>query len=259
MKKLILIPIIVLLFAVEALAIGPATLMMFGGDCIPDCSGLTDCQNFEGTGYDNSEAWTTTTAGSGAIDEDAATPGAGSPSKWCFQALKSTTTAAAETAYIHNDADLGDAAISYFRIDFVLASHSLANTEENSIFHVANNAWDHLIRANIYNNGGTLELRISSYHDDLLNSYTALTAISLNTRYRLEIKWDTTNNLWAWRLNDVDQPNNTDGTDPVESEGALASNRGSDEVSIGQTVAANAAVLYFDRYGVHPTAWIGNQ
>lgn len=36
------------------------------------CTGLLVCQNFEGTGYDNSETWTET-AGSGSIDEDSTT------------------------------------------------------------------------------------------------------------------------------------------------------------------------------------------
>jgi len=263
MKRLILSILFVICLSFQASALGPM-MMLSGGGCIPDCTGLTDCQNFEGTGYDNSEAWSTSTSGSGAIDADAATSGAGSPSKWCDQALKVTSTAAAEQAYISNDADLNaddttQIPIGYFRLEFVVDSHSLASGEYNSIMAVYNTGWDIAFRLYLRNVSGTLKLRINVYNDDIGQEYDSLTAIALDTRYRVEVKWDITNNLWAWRLDGVNQPNDVDASDPVESEGVNISVRGLDEVSIGHNVASNAGVTYFDRYGISTTGWIGDQ
>jgi len=56
MKKLLLIPIIILLFVVNALAMGPATLMMFSGGCV------SGNDTFTGSNDDppNTDLWTET-------------------------------------------------------------------------------------------------------------------------------------------------------------------------------------------------------
>ena len=259
MKKLILSILFIVCLSSQASALGPMMLLI-GGSCIPDCTGTTLCQNFEGTGYDNSESWTPTETASGTVDEDALSSTVGSPSGWCANALATVTTSSSDVASIENSGgDLGDIPISYWRIEFVLVSHSLANTERNSIIEVYNNAWTALFRIFINNDNGDLEILMLSYYDGSGHELKSIAHLSTGVKYRVEVKWDTTNDLWAWRLDGVDQPNNTDGTDPVESEGALTTNNGADEVEVGQLTTGNAAVIYIDRFALSTTGWIGDQ
>lgn len=72
MKKLYLL-ILCLLITSPAFAFSPAiqAVISAGGATVPECTGLLVCQNFEGTGYDNSETWTS--GWNGTPDPDNAT------------------------------------------------------------------------------------------------------------------------------------------------------------------------------------------
>jgi uncharacterized protein YcfL len=66
MKKLCLIPIaIFLLLACASVASARSMIMVAGQgtETVNECAGYLVCQNFEGTGYDNSETWTEDTEG----------------------------------------------------------------------------------------------------------------------------------------------------------------------------------------------------
>lgn len=66
--------IILLLIAVPCSALTPFQAFMMsagaGGAAPSECTGKLICQNFEGTGYDNSESWTETIGTNGIVDED---------------------------------------------------------------------------------------------------------------------------------------------------------------------------------------------
>lgn len=66
-------------------------------------------------------------------------------------------------------------------------------------------------------------LSVESWHDGTESVYTSFITAAINTTYRIEVKWDSTNDVWAWRVDGVDQPNNVDASDPVTSEGTLTS------------------------------------
>jgi hypothetical protein len=74
-------------------------------------------------------------------------------------------------------------------------------------------------------NTGTLRARLVFQWDGGWNDHWSFNGLSLNTPYRVEIKFDANTDTWAWRLDGVNQPNNMDNSDPVTSEGTMVAGR----------------------------------
>ena len=108
--------------------------------------------------------------------------------------------------------------------------------------------WDH-----------TFPLSIRCYHDGASHFYEALTPITIDTIHRLEVKWDSTNNVWAWRFDGVDQPNNIDDSDPITSEGTLTATHETqiNHMYCGLSNQAFAATMYYDLYAIDDADWVG--
>lgn len=88
MRKLLLIIFVLLLLPLNVSALCPAVQAVVavgeeaGASCADSsCTGFLTCQNFEGTGYDNSESWTESCGAGATCDEDStASPLRGSQS-----------------------------------------------------------------------------------------------------------------------------------------------------------------------------------
>lgn len=213
-------------------------------------------EKLEGAGYE--EAGADETVGVGCtIDEDANTADAGSPSNWASQCLKLISlSGVANSVEWYN---IGPQAISFFRLEKVITAESLGNDSYMQLMHVFADDWSACFVISLFQDGsGNLKLEFKSYHDGNSNNYTGFPTLALNTRYRIEVKWDATNDKWAWKIDGVAQPNDQDDTDPVTSEGNLAATHPTncDNIKIGGLSDANTTI-YYDLIAIDDADWVG--
>ena len=213
-------------------------------------------EKLEGAGYE--EAGANEAVGAGCtIDEDADSADVSSPSGWDSQCLKFISLAG-----ISNKVDwyeFGPEAIIYYRIEFVITAESLANTQKNEVLALYDSGWAYAFEIRLYQDGsGNLKFRMGSYHDGNIHYYYSFPNLSLNTRYRVEIKWDATNNLWAWKIDGVNQPNDQDASDPVTTEGNLTGTHAinCDQITIGGYATVNMTI-YCDLIAIDDADWVG--
>ncbi len=213
-------------------------------------------EKFEGVGYEEA-SWSETVGGSSTVDEDKATSGVtGAPANWDVQCLE-IDKAGGDNAYteqinfVQTD--------SWFRLDFILTAESLANGGLARFIQVWDNSWAAAFQLFFYQVSGSLKLRMRSFHNGSSNYYAALTTISLDTFYRVEVKWDITNNVWAWKIDGVAQPNDQDVSDPITSEGILSSTHVTDidNIRLGGQSGDNAWQGYFDNFAIDDADWVG--
>lgn len=248
MKNLILF---LLLF--PALCFADAALI--GEESQTPSTAYTFDERFEGAGYEET-GWTETIVGGTTIDEDALSSTVSSPSGWGTQCLEIVNVGNA--SYTYNAT--GITAITYYRMEFVITAEGIANTEDFDFIQMYDNTGGTLAAELVLyqNSSGVLKLILNSRHDGTENNYTCLTDPSLNTRYRFEIKWDATNNKWAWKIDGVNQPNDQDSVDPITVEGNLSGTHETNMglILIGSGVNTRTYTTYYDLIA-KDTAWIG--
>jgi hypothetical protein len=167
-------------------------------------------------GYDNS--WSETVGSGGTLDEDTATSGVtGAPARWGAECLHAEGTGGAAT---YAAKTLGAAESDIFvRFEFILNSHSIAASSAIQICVIWNSAWTSVMAAQILNISGTLYIQYA-HNDDGggLNFTSGAAALSLDTPYVIELKWDVTNDAFEGKLNgapEVTKPlTSTYPTDP---------------------------------------------
>lgn len=215
-------------------------------------------EKLEGVGYEEAGAIENVGAGC-TIDEDADSADVGSPSGWGSQCLKIITLA--DTANRVEWYNFGPEAISYFRFEVVITAENLGLSTKNQFAQLSNDAWDWVFALYIYKDaGGNLRLRIKSFHDGSGHYYVGFPIVSLNTRYRIEVKWDATNDHWAWKIDGVNQPNDQDASDPVTTEGNLTDTHPvtTNELSVGSIwQGATDFTTYHDLIAIDDMDWIG--
>lgn len=215
---------------------------------------------FESTGYD--ETWVSgETVGTGCtLDEDYASSNAGSPTGWGSYCLRSVAASTGYNAYVE-DGNLGSAkAITYFCMEIYIVSESLGDGNWMNLFAAADSGWEDAWVVRLIQSSGSLKLQLNAHHDDADEEFTGITTLSTATVYRVEVKWDATNDAWAWRINGTDQPNNVDGSDPVESEGSLTLTHPTDVQWLRcgvSNVDSVALEVLFDRVIVDDADWVG--
>jgi hypothetical protein len=211
-------------------------------------------EKFEGAGYE--ESWTETVGASNTVDEDYATSSIGSPATWDSQCLEVIVGNTNTTQSLH--ANLASSyAISYSRIEFMFTSEGIGNGGVVVFCDVGSSnmaASSYNIR--FYQAAGVYSIYLNAKYDGSNHAYYSLTNILLNTKYIVEVKWDTTNHVWAWRLDGVDQPNNVDATDPITSEGTTS---GSPVVFQSLRVGPTNTVGTYcvDNIAIDDTTWVG--
>lgn len=223
-------------------------------------------EKFEGAGYE--EAWgEIVTAGGSEMDEDQATSGvSGSPADWDDDCLKNYHVAAAAGIVVTSRRlNIGNITKSYLRIEIIVSDWSdMINNDTHGLVQVLDGGFGNCYLFQIKMIGGSHYPEIMCFHDGNVNIYTAFTPMSLNTRHRLEGRWDADNDEWEWRLDGTNQPNNIDGTSPVTSPGTLTGGHklNVDHIILGQNNhsslrAPDEMLIYFDNIALDNADWVG--
>ena len=154
-------------------------------------------EKFEATGYDQS-GWSETAGAGNTVDEDADVADVGSPSGWGSKCLKIAVAGTNSNAITQNNsiAALPD---TWVRVEFHWISYSQVGSF-NRILLGMDAGFAKLYNLTIRDptGGGDFDIELQIYHDGSSNSFFD-TGLSLNTTYRYEFKWDSTNNVWEWR------------------------------------------------------------
>lgn len=200
-------------------------------------------ERFEGTGYE--EPWTETIQGTGVIDEDQLTSGVtGAPADWDVQCCKFVHVAAEGTRTVRN---LGsNLTIANSRVEVIIEAESLTNGESCAIAYGKNTA-DSAFRWQLFlrQASGLLLFRTNLLYDGTDHFFDTGT-ISLNTRYRHEIRWDTSALAATWLM---------DGTQ-VTTQSIDVSTRTIGLIRLGAVSSdAKACTYYIDNVVVDDAAW----
>lgn len=212
-------------------------------------------ERFEAAGYDKTR-WSESVGAGCICDEDQAT-GAGDPSNWGEKCLK-LYKAAGNAVYTGNSFII-KRAITYYRLDVVFTAENIENGEKLLLFDVYNDVFAPAFKLRIGQTLGALKFNLECFHDGSSNTYKSFNQITVDTYYRIEIKWDATNDAWAWKIDGVSQKNDQDATSPVTSEGILTSTHVTHckNFYLGATEIPGTIEVYYDNYGVDNADWLG--
>jgi len=213
-------------------------------------------------GYDST--WQgAVTGGTSVYDPNQATSGVTNvPDNWgseCLKVAPQVAETSMNNAYPYGSGN--EQPVFYFKMDFMPSDISgMIDDTYISIFRLVSKLAGPAFEGRLSLSGGNLYIQVDSYHDGGSNVYTSVTTLSTDMNYRIEVKWDATDNKWAWRINNINQPNNIDGSDPITTEGTLTSTHPTDirEIFVGSLPAAITATYYVDNIGVDIDGWIGD-
>ncbi|MBU4069594.1 MAG: DUF2341 domain-containing protein, partial [Nanoarchaeota archaeon] len=201
-------------------------------------------ESFEGTGYELS--WSESIDAGCTLDPNSAIPGTVPPGSGS-ECLKSIVLDAT-----YNDAYAitgpGDNNIWYVRGYLYLSEEGLSDNQGFFTLRTGNTA-DNLVAAiQSLQSGGVLYVRFQYYSSSAVQS-TDVVALSLNTWYRFEYKYDITNTAWEWRING-----------DTQHSGALsADTRTPNRLQIGIRANSGTAqsTLYTDLVAIDDADWVG--
>jgi len=200
-------------------------------------------ETFEASEFDQS--WYKVENGTATIDGDYPTSSvAGAPVSWGSLCCRMFTDGTSN-AIIHED--IPSEVPDYFcKFELIVSEMSAGTRQIMQLTNISVAANNFILL--LYNSSGTLRLQLVAYYDGSYHSFNSVTVLSLDTRYIVELKWDSTNDVWAWRINGVDQPNNVDSVDPITSEGTLSGSHTSDfqRIYTGISGAGGVPVWYLD-------------
>jgi hypothetical protein len=158
-------------------------------------------EKFEGAGYE--ETWSSgETVGAGnTLNEDYATSSLSSPpAVWDDQCLQVIVDTAGEESFVGHDFGASPVVIGFYRLEIMVHSCTVANYQTLTVLRVVNPAYGIDFNLGINNNGGTLRWQLDAYTGTPENSYATF---ALDTFYRVEIKWDSTNKVFEWKIGGV--------------------------------------------------------
>jgi len=176
MKKLLLIPIIVLLFAVNAWAIGPATLMMFSGDPCADTL-CADC--------DYQERWECgATAGGEDSDQEQTWVDRGGTGAWTDN-YTTTVLEGSQSLFANDDELRCIESVSYTEV-WVAGMVYLAGGEYQVIFEL-NAAGANPVRLSV--TWDTDHYHAKVWYNNVTNSITGTTELSAGNTYYFKLHY----------------------------------------------------------------------
>jgi len=214
---------------------------------------------YDETAAGNGSDWAETEGATSTVDPDEDTASAGNPSNWDSECLE-IDCIEGENCYITNtfDSTQGD---FWFRFEFYLYSHTIANNDRAMIAQIFDSVPSNVVIFYVRYADPNLYIQARCYHDGASHYYTSLSAISVQTVYRIEFKWNVTNDVWAWKIDGVNQPNDQDGTDPVESEGVLSLTHGDglESLRLGGVSYQQGFKGYYDLVAVDNADWVGEE
>ena len=205
-------------------------------------------ERLEGTGYEETWSDGETVGGSSSLDEDA-TPHASAPASWGSQSLQAST-AAGETAYVGNTG-LPDHNKFYFRAEIIYDTQGISNGEIVYPVFFLHNATDNMLLLAIFNSSGTLVFIVIDSRDGSFSQRENTGAISVDTLYRFEYKWDLSDNTVEWRIN-----GSTIGSGSITG-GGTSLNINDFFVGIVSNTSTGSDVVQLDRVAVSRHGWIG--
>jgi len=173
------------------------TSNLTGQDYIPilDTSAIIS-ESFEGGGYE--EAWSENIGANCDLDEDSAIPGT-PPVDFGSECLKSVSD---DTGYkARADLDHGIEQPRTFTTFYCyVEAESLDGDEEKNIGVFVDNAGNTVAIFRLFESTeGDLKFRVRRYNNGGFANYDS-GAISLNTWYKVQFKYDDTENTWQWRV-----------------------------------------------------------
>ena len=209
-------------------------------------------ETWTAAGGDN--AWSQTADADCTIDEDAASSLAGSPPGWGAKCLKCDVVGGetVRSARLSLDpAALADEADTWLKFEFVLTAHTFVSGTYATVAYVKDIADTVLFYVSILGTATGFRLHASAYLDGSTGSNYYSGELALNTRYCVEVKWDTTNHVFEWKLNGV-----------VMDTATLTAGHGVglDDFSYMGLVGVPATkdiTAYFDNVQVSDTGYIG--
>lgn len=199
-------------------------------------------ERFETPGYE--ETWSdgeTVSAGCSLTDDyDTAslspTPGA----SWQVHCLRAICDTMDDDCRVGHTLGSG-LPISYWRIEFMVDSSAVTAYNESNFLVCWTAAWNLLFCAGIYHDGAAQKLQFRHLVDA---DARILDTLAVDTYYRMEIKWDLTNDLWEYKLNGVSR-----------GSGALTSALLPQIFWIG--AQSGIATVNIDNFAVDNANWIG--
>lgn len=260
MKKLLLILIIIFtpsnICGETCLTIGNSALIIEESQFIAIQPSRIFDEKLEGAGYEEA-GWTEQVGAGCTVDEDADSSDVGNLSGWGSQCLKIIGTAG-NNAYVYWN--FGQEVITHFRVNIVPTAEGLANGEWLAVFSGESNAYNICFKVLLEQVAGSVYFNCYCSYDGSGHDFYSLLPVSLNTQYRIEVKWDATNNVWAWKIDDIAQPNNIDDSDPITSEGTLSGAHETDckYINVGNyTNNAYSFTAYYDLIAIDDVDWVG--
>jgi hypothetical protein len=199
-------------------------------------------EKFEGAGYE--ETWSPgEILGAGCtLDEDYACSSIGSPSTWDSQCLQCVVDTAGDANYVRHNFG-SDIPIAYYRVEFIVHSLTLASYADMNILRVVDSGFGSLFAVTIYNDA--TNNRLCFYRSlDAPETHHTGAILTLDQKYRVEVKWDNTNDAWEWKV---------DGSS--QHSGSFTGDNSSRNIYLGSTSRVNET--YIDNFAIDDSGWVG--
>jgi parallel beta-helix repeat protein len=210
-------------------------------DYSPSAGGLSD-ESFEGAGYE--ESWSETEGAGSTVDEDSTDvtppPGGGN------QTLKIQKVSPNFNASTNREL-ASEEAVTYSRFYVQIAAEGLADTEKVLLNRGRDASWDSAWQVWLLQDGADLKFHLWVYNNGSDAQYTASDSISLDTWYRIDVKYDVTGTAWAWRIDET-----------VEDSGSLtgSTRSGVKIMDAGDSVVSETATFYIDLAAMDTSGYV---
>ena len=216
------------------------------------------------SGYDQTWAGATVGAGSTYDPNQITDSVSGAPASWGDECLQIVTASGENCRNRSLVYDPAYQSVVYSKFEVIIESESLSNDTLRRLSFLTNSIGFNVCEVRLNKDGsGNLRFRFTISRDgSTWISHYSINTVSVDTLYRIEIKYDADNDAWAWRIDGVDQPNDIDSSDPIESEGTLTTGRKDDirQLYVGADISdsGSAITCYIDNVVVNTEEWIGD-
>jgi hypothetical protein len=202
-------------------------------------------ETFEGPGYE--EAWTEN-IGTGCILNEDYSPIPGTPpvdfGSQCLQSVSNSTGYKARADLVY-----GTQQAKTFTTFYVyIGSEGLGLGDDKNIGGLIDGGGSSAVVFRLRKGtGGNLKFRFRLYNNGTSTNYNS-SEISLNTWYKIETKYDDTNNTWEWKVNGVTQDSGT-------LTGVHRTGIQQWRIGLWQSSQLETGTVYFDRITVSTDAF----
>jgi len=166
-------------------------------DTTPSIAANLANETFNATGYDLGATWSETLGSGSVVDKDNTyiTDPLGGASQ-ILKVQKVSTNFDAKTRWRSSSPP----AISYFQCYVYIAAEGLSTTNKVLLCSVLDAAFHAPWQVRLLKTGTALNFQLSAYNNGSVTPILGA-VVSLNTWYKVEVKWDLTNAVCEWRIN----------------------------------------------------------